>query len=62
MSKANQKRIVMAPQPVLASASQLPANRIISVELDEHEAVEWQWTSLPNGSRYVSGYTILEQD
>ncbi|NDJ17873.1 hypothetical protein [Myxacorys almedinensis] len=60
MSKGNQKRTVLAPQQVVSS-SHLPANCIISVNLDDDEDVQWTWTFLPSGERYVSGYTIVKQ-
>jgi len=53
-----QKRTVFAPQPTLMSSFELPANRVISVELNPEEEVEWAWTLLPDGTSYVSGYTI----
>ena len=53
-----QKRTVSAPQPVSVQIDTALANRVISVNLDDDEEVEWTWTSLPNGQSYVSGYTI----
>ena len=35
------------------------ANRIVSVVLRPRERVQWDWTVLPDGRRYVSGYRIL---
>lgn len=35
------------------------ANRIVSVTLRAGERVRWEWTVLPDGRRYVSGYRIL---
>jgi hypothetical protein len=35
------------------------ANRILSVLLRSGERVRWDWTVLPDGRRYVSGYRIL---
>jgi len=61
MPEANRKQVVFAPQPVFISSSQLPANRVISVELNADEAVEWIWTSLPSGASYASGYTIIKK-
>ncbi|MEM9541614.1 MAG: hypothetical protein AAGA60_19230 [Cyanobacteria bacterium P01_E01_bin.42] len=61
MTATKQKRIVSAPQPTFAASSQPPTNRVLSVELGENENVEWVWTSLPDGTRYVSGYTIIQQ-
>ncbi|MGB3694868.1 MAG: hypothetical protein WBG70_11340 [Spirulinaceae cyanobacterium] len=62
MKKNNRKRTVFPPQPVLASSSRLPANHLISIQLDDHEDVEWIWTSLPDGVDYVSGYKIIEKN
>ncbi|WP_322877567.1 hypothetical protein [Pseudocalidococcus azoricus] len=59
MSEDNQKRTVFAPQPALVSSSQVPANRVISVEIGDDEDVEWLWISLPDGTKYVSGYTVV---
>lgn len=53
-------RTVYAPQPMFPPGK-APANRVISVRLDEDEEVEWQWTSLPDGQTYVSGYTIIKK-
>ncbi|WP_414590484.1 hypothetical protein [Anabaena sp. CCY 9614] len=61
MSEDKQKRIVVAPQPSLVSSSSLPPNRVISVELENAEDVEWVWMSLPDGTKYVSGYTIVKK-
>ncbi|MEM8779232.1 MAG: hypothetical protein AAGF26_10235 [Cyanobacteria bacterium P01_G01_bin.49] len=62
MLEDKQKRIVMAPQPAFSSSSSLPANRVISVELENDEDVAWIWMSLPDRARYVSGYTILKRN
>lgn len=35
------------------------ANRIVSVLLRPGERVRWDWSVLPDGRRYVSGYRIL---
>ena len=51
------KRTVNAPPPA-GGSGQLPANRVLSVEVGEDEEVEWTWTHLPGGGRYASGYTI----
>ena len=53
-------RKVVAPQPALSSP--LPPNRVIEVELSDDEEVEWTWSTLPGGQRYVSGYTIGKKD
>lgn len=54
------KRTVHAPQPAFPPGK-VPANRVISVNLDEDEEVAWQWTALPDGQLYVSGYTITRK-
>ena len=61
MTADKQKRTVLAPQPALISFSSLPANRVISIELDDDEDVEWMWMSLPNSMKYVCGYTIVKK-
>ena len=61
MTEGKQKRTVFAPQPILISSLALPANRVISVEVDDNEDVEWMWTSLPEGTKYISGYTIVKK-
>lgn len=61
MLEDKQKRIVVAPQPSLVSHSSLPPNRVISVELEDGEDVEWMWMALPDGTKYVSGYTIVKK-
>lgn len=53
------KHTVFAPQPSFMSASQLPANRVISIELNVDEEVEWTWMSSSDGTSYVSGYTVF---
>ncbi|MBP0020720.1 MAG: hypothetical protein J7647_24585 [Cyanobacteria bacterium SBLK] len=60
MTATKPKRIVSAPQPIFASSFPIPANRILNVELEENENVEWIWTLLPDGTRYVSGYTLVK--
>jgi hypothetical protein len=51
-------RVVPAPEPELM-AGQLASNRVLSARLKHGEAVEWVWTLLPFGGRYVSGYRIV---
>ncbi|MGC8504745.1 MAG: hypothetical protein ACP5MM_08115, partial [Acidithiobacillus sp.] len=53
------RRTVVAPQPV--TTSQLPPNRVLSVELDEDEEVTWTWSVLPSGEQYISGYSIVKK-
>ncbi len=36
-------------------------NRVQSVILADDEDVSWIWTSLPNGTQFVSGYTIIKR-
>lgn len=60
MKKDHQKRTILAPQSALNPSAQEPANRVISVELAEDEDVQWIWTSLPDGTAYVSGYNIIK--
>lgn len=36
-------------------------NRVQSVVLADDEDVGWIWTSLPNGTQFVSGYTIFKR-
>jgi hypothetical protein len=33
----------------------------LSVEVDDGEEVQWHYTYYPDGSRIVSGYTIVEK-
>jgi len=52
-------RVVPAPEPELM-AGQLAPNRVLSVRLKPGEDVEWLWTLLPLGGRYVGGYRIVK--
>ena len=52
-----QRRTVYAPQT--KGDAEDPA--VISVELDEHEDVEWTWTHTSDGKSIVTGYTIVEK-
>jgi hypothetical protein len=52
--------VVLAPEPELMAGQQVP-NRVLSVKLKSGEDVEWLWTALPQGGRYVSGYRILDR-
>jgi hypothetical protein len=61
MTENKQKRILFAPQLVLASSSPIPANRVISIELDDDEDVNWTWTLLSDGTKYVNGYTVIKK-
>lgn len=55
------RHTVRAPEPTLPATGAVPANRVVSVDVEDGEEVEWTWTSLPDGSRYVSGYTITRK-
>ena len=59
MEQEQRTRTVIAPQPMLSGTP--PPNQVIEVQLAEDEEVEWTWTTLPGGQRYVSGYTIHEK-
>lgn len=52
----NKKRTVYAPQPDHLSLRPT----VISVELDEDEEVEWEWTHFADGRSCVTGYTIVK--
>jgi hypothetical protein len=54
------QRTVIAPSPMLVSAS-VPLNRVLSVVLAADEDVEWTWSST-EGASYVSGYTIVKRE
>jgi len=58
---SGESRMVPAPEPELM-AGQLAPNRVLAVKLEPGEDVEWLWTALPQGGRYVSGYRILRRD
>jgi hypothetical protein len=49
------QRVVYPP----ASSSPHAPNHIVSVVLEPGERVRWEWTILPGGERFVSGYRIL---
>jgi hypothetical protein len=49
------QRVVYPP----ASSSPGAPNHIVSVVLQAGERVLWEWTILPGGERFVSGYRIL---
>lgn len=48
-------RTVHAPPPVGPGV----VNRFDTVILFEDEDVVWEWTNTPEGTRFVSGYTIF---
>jgi hypothetical protein len=52
-------RIVNAP--ISGPINLLPQNRVISVELNKNEDVQWIWTHTSSGQSYVSGYEIIEK-
>ncbi len=60
MSDPGSNRIVNAPSSVGPGTADTAfnANRVQSVSLGPKETVEWIWTYLSDGSRFVSGYTI----
>jgi hypothetical protein len=58
--KPKGSRVVQAPPPSGPMQPPIP-NRPLSVVLQHNEDVEWIWTSLPNGQRYVSGYNIVKR-
>ncbi len=58
MSDGQIRRTVLAPPPIINGTQ--PPTSLISVDLAEGEDVEWTWTFLPDGGRYVSGYTLLK--
>jgi len=53
-------RVVPAPVPVIPAGAPLPPNRVEFVVLAPGEDVAWTWTSSPNGTSYVSGFTIFK--
>jgi hypothetical protein len=55
------KRTILAPETTFLPSVQPPANRVVSVDLEEDEEVQWTWTYLPDGQKYVSGYTIIKK-
>jgi hypothetical protein len=57
-SETKQTKVVYAPSP---SNSDLFTS-IYSIEIYEHEEVEWQWLELPDGSRVVTNYIILTKE
>jgi hypothetical protein len=59
MSSRQPKRTVSAPSP--SSAAGVQANRVLSVVLAADEDVQWITTIAPDGSAFVSGYTIIKK-
>lgn len=53
---SNTKTTIIAPPP---SDPEIPPS-IYSVQINEGEAVEWQWLELPNGHRVVTNYSIYK--
>lgn len=53
----SENRIVTAPD-----ITERRGLGIISVRVSEFEDVEWTWTTGTDGNRYVSGYTIREEN
>ncbi len=52
-------RVEHAPAPEVPPSASCPPNGVMSVVLGAGERVEWTWTTDTNGTRYVSGYTIV---
>jgi hypothetical protein len=59
MPDPHPKRTVTAPSPSSAAGAQ--ANRVLSVDLEADEDVQWITTIAADGSTYVSGYTIIKR-
>ncbi len=53
--------LAMAPEPEGCAPNELPANRVVSVLLNDGEEAQWMWTTLPGGGRYVSGYRVVKK-
>jgi hypothetical protein len=51
-------RTVVAPPAIGAGA----LNRIVSVVIGEDEDVVWEWTDLPGGGGFVSGYMTVPRE
>ena len=58
MDNTQQKRWVPAPGDNNNTAN----GRVFGVWLKENELVQWIWSYLPDGSRVVTGYEIIETD
>lgn len=56
-----QTRHVLAPAPKRPDLPS-PANRVIGVDLKDQEDVAWLWSDMPDGQKYVSGYTIFDKN
>ena len=56
MERSSKTKTVMAP-----TSSPGNQNVVISVDCAEDEEVQWTWTYLPNGQRFVSGYTKIKK-
>jgi len=59
MSQTEEKRIVHASSSS-SSASSNPG-AVLSVELEEGQKVEWTWPHYPDGSKAVTGYSVVEE-
>jgi hypothetical protein len=57
LSLKDKKRVVAAPQSGALDAS----SPVIYVVLGDEEEVRWQWTHLPDGRSFVTGYEIVKQ-
>ncbi|MEC4806185.1 MAG: hypothetical protein SAJ12_22025 [Jaaginema sp. PMC 1079.18] len=51
-------RIVFAPPP---SNPEIPPS-IYYVEVANHLDIQWQWTTLPDGNRVVTGYQLITRN
>lgn len=56
-SKARKTRVLRPPPPIGPGSS----NQVINVTVGEDEDVNWTWTSRPDGTQFVSGYTIVKR-
>ena len=53
-------RWVSSPKPSFSlEKSHFALNHITGVFIEEGENVHWHWTTLPDGTSYVSGYEIV---
>ncbi|MDJ0589949.1 MAG: hypothetical protein QNJ72_08125 [Pleurocapsa sp. MO_226.B13] len=56
-SQRRRTKVVYPPAPTDSSL----LTSIYSIEIEENEAVEWQWLELPDGNRVVTNYKIISQ-
>jgi hypothetical protein len=55
-NESNSKKIVNAPPPSDLSMF----TSIYSIEIEEHQEVEWQWLELPDGNKVVTDYNVIQ--